>query len=146
MAKVTPRGAERYASFQGIELHIVGDLDAWLDRAPTKLVVIGDPDALDRLGGRLRPQFADRLWVTKSLPFFLELAAEGVSKASGLSFLAERMGFEQERTLAFGDGARTISSWSTGAATASRSRTPTLASRRSPTGSARPPPRRAWLR
>jgi Cof subfamily protein (haloacid dehalogenase superfamily) len=103
VAKVTPE-AERYASFQGIELHTVGDLDAWLDRPPTKLVVIGDPEALDGLGGRLRPEFAGRLWVVKSLPFFLELAAEGVSKASGLSFLAERMGFAQERTLAFGDG------------------------------------------
>jgi Cof subfamily protein (haloacid dehalogenase superfamily) len=96
--------ADRYASFQGIELHVVGDLDAWLDRPPTKLVVIGDPDALDGLAGRLRPAFEGRLWIAKSLPFFLELAAHGVSKASGLSFLAERMGFAQERTLAFGDG------------------------------------------
>jgi Cof subfamily protein (haloacid dehalogenase superfamily) len=96
--------AERYASFQGIELHVVGDLDTWLERPPTKLVVIGDPDALDALAGRLRPAFEGRLWIAKSLPFFLELAAHGVSKASGLSFLAERMGFARERTLAFGDG------------------------------------------
>jgi Cof subfamily protein (haloacid dehalogenase superfamily) len=103
VARVTPE-AERYATFQRIELHVVGDLDGWLERPPTKLVVIGDPDALDVLGALLRERFAGRLWITKSLPFFLELAAEGVSKASGLSFLAEGMGFTQARTLAFGDG------------------------------------------
>lgn len=103
VSKPTPE-AERYASFQGIELHVVGELDGWLDCPPTKLVVIGDPEALDGLAGDLRPRFSDRLWIAKSLPFFLELAAAGVSKASGLSFLAERAGFSRERTLAFGDG------------------------------------------
>ena len=66
--------------------------------------MIGDPDALDELGVRMREQFDGRLWVTKSLPFFLEFADEGVSKASGLGFLAERLGFSRERTVAFGDG------------------------------------------
>jgi Cof subfamily protein (haloacid dehalogenase superfamily) len=103
VARVTPE-AERYATFQQIRLHTVGDLVSWLEAPPTKLVVIGDPDALDLLGGRLRERFAGRLWVTKSLPFFLELAADGVSKASGLEFLARRLGFARERTVAFGDG------------------------------------------
>ncbi len=100
---MTPE-SERYATFQQIELHTVGSMLDWLDRAPTKLVVIGDPDALDELGARMRERFDGRLWVTKSLPFFLELAAEGVSKASGLEFLSRRLGFARERTLAFGDG------------------------------------------
>ena len=52
----------------------------------------------------MREQFDGRLWVTKSLPFFLEFADEGVSKASGIEFLAERLGFSRERTVAFGDG------------------------------------------
>ena len=50
VSQVTPE-AERYSTFQQIALHTVGDLLAWLDRPPTKLVVIGDPDALDGLGG-----------------------------------------------------------------------------------------------
>jgi Cof subfamily protein (haloacid dehalogenase superfamily) len=103
VARVTPE-SERYASFQRIALHTVGELDSWLQHPPTKLVVIGDPVALDGLGAQLRERFSGRLWVTKSLPFFLELAAEGVSKASGLEFLSRRLGFARERTLAFGDG------------------------------------------
>jgi len=103
VAQVTPE-AQQYSSFQGIELHTVGDLLAWLDRAPTKLVCIGDPDALDGLGVRMRERFDGRLWVTKSLPFFLEFAATGVSKSSALEFLAGRLGFAQERTVTMGDG------------------------------------------
>jgi Cof subfamily protein (haloacid dehalogenase superfamily) len=96
--------AESYASFQGLTIHPVGDLGAWLSTAPTKLVCVGDPVALDELAVRLRERFAGRLYITKSLPYFLELATIGVTKGSGLDFLARRLGFTPERTLAFGDG------------------------------------------
>jgi hydroxymethylpyrimidine pyrophosphatase-like HAD family hydrolase len=103
VARVTSE-ARQYAEFQGIPLHTVGDLRSWLDRPPTKLVAIGDPAALDVLGADLRQRFADRLWVVKSLPFFLEFAAVGVSKSSALAFLAEELGFARERTVTIGDG------------------------------------------
>jgi hypothetical protein len=103
VARLTPE-AERYANFQGLEVHVVGDLRAWLAAAPTKLVCVGDPDALDDLGVRLRRRFAGLLYITKSLPFFLELATIGVTKGSGLDFLAGRLGFTPEQTVAFGDG------------------------------------------
>jgi len=100
--------ARAYADFQGLSVHAVGDLAAWLDRDPTKLVCVGDPDALDGLAVRMREQFAGRLYVTKSLPYFLELATIGVTKASGLAFLAAHEGFTPERTVAFGDGENDI--------------------------------------
>jgi Cof subfamily protein (haloacid dehalogenase superfamily) len=103
VARVTPE-AEAYASFQGLAIHAVGDLRGWVEAAPTKLVCVGDPEALDDLGVRLRERFAGRLYITKSLPYFLELAADGVTKGSGLAFLADRLGFTPERTIAFGDG------------------------------------------
>ncbi len=102
VSRVTPE-AERYASFQGIRLHTVGPLSGWLVKPPTKLVCIGDPGELDALAVRMRELFAGRLWVTKSLPFFLEFAAAGVSKGSGLDFLAELLGFSRAETVAFGD-------------------------------------------
>ena len=103
VARHTPE-SDAYASFQNLEVHEVGDLLAWLDRPPTKLVTVGDPLALDELGQRLRAQFDGRLYISKSLPHFLEFAAPGVTKAAGLEFLAERLGFARERTVAFGDG------------------------------------------
>ena len=96
--------SRRYADFQQIQLHEVGDVAAWLPKPPTKLVCVGEPDALTALGGRLAPSFGDRLWITKSLSFFLEFAALGVSKGSGLDFLSQRLGFTPEQTVAFGDG------------------------------------------
>jgi len=107
VAEITPE-ARRYADFQHLELHPVGDLLEWLDRPPTKLVVIGDPDALDGLKQKVLEQFAARLYIAKSLPYFLEFASPDVTKAAGLAFLAEQIGFTRERTIAFGDGENDI--------------------------------------
>jgi Cof subfamily protein (haloacid dehalogenase superfamily) len=96
--------ARDYATFQELEIHVVGDLLSWLADAPTKLVCVGDPHALDGLERRMKARFDRRLYISKSLPYFLEFAAPGVTKAAGLDFLAERMGFTREQTVAFGDG------------------------------------------
>ena len=103
VAAETP-GARAYADFQHLELHIVDDLLGWLDRPPTKLVVVDDPDTLDELKPRLVAQFGGRLFVAKSLPFFLELASPDVSKGTGMAFLAEHLGFTAAQTVGFGDG------------------------------------------
>jgi hypothetical protein len=103
VAEVTPE-ARRYADFQGLEIHAVGDLRAWLEQDPTKLVAVGDPAALDELEAELKPRFAGRLFISKSLPFFLEFAHPDVSKGSGLAFVAARLGFGAEETVACGDG------------------------------------------
>jgi Cof subfamily protein (haloacid dehalogenase superfamily) len=100
--------ARRYADFQHIELHPVGDLLAWLHAPPTKLVVIDEPEVLDGLEGRLKDRFDGRLYISKSLPYFLELASPDVTKAAGLEFVARRLGFSRERTVAFGDGENDI--------------------------------------
>ena len=103
VAEITPE-ARRYADFQDLELHPVGDLLAWLDEPPTKLVVIGDPQVLDGLKERMLARFGGRLYVSKSLPYFLEFASPEVTKAAGMEFVAEHVGFARERTVAFGDG------------------------------------------
>jgi Cof subfamily protein (haloacid dehalogenase superfamily) len=103
VAEVTPE-ARRYADFQHLEIHAVGDLRSWLDRDPTKLVAVGDPAALDELEADLKPRLEGRLFISKSLPFFLEFAHPDVSKGSGLEFVADRLGFGPEETVACGDG------------------------------------------
>ena len=96
--------ARSYADFQSIPLHEVGDLLGWIERPPTKLVVVDDPARLDELRPRLEQRFGERLYIAKSLPYFLELASPAISKGSGLAFVAEHVGFTAERTIAFGDG------------------------------------------
>jgi Cof subfamily protein (haloacid dehalogenase superfamily) len=96
--------SEAYASFQHLEVHAVGPLLDWLEEPPTKLVAVGDPVELDGLEARMVEHFDGRMYISKSLPYFLEFASPDVTKASGLAFLAEHLGFARERTVAFGDG------------------------------------------
>jgi len=96
--------SEAYASFQNLQVHAVGDLLAWLAKPPTKLVAVGDPLELDGLEERMRAHFHGRLYISKSLPHFLEFASPDVTKGSGLAFVAELLGFTTTQTVAFGDG------------------------------------------
>jgi Cof subfamily protein (haloacid dehalogenase superfamily) len=103
VAEITPE-ARRYADFQHLDIHAVGPLRDWLRADPTKLVAVGDPAALDELEAELEPRFAGRLFISKSLPYFLEFAHPDVSKGAGLQFVADRLGFDAAHTVACGDG------------------------------------------
>jgi hypothetical protein len=107
VARETPE-ARAYADFQHLEIHVVGDLETWLAADPTKLVAVGEPRALDRLEAELEPRFGGRLYISKSLPHFLEFASPDVSKGSGLDFVARRLGFASSGTVGFGDGENDI--------------------------------------
>jgi Cof subfamily protein (haloacid dehalogenase superfamily) len=96
--------AQAYASFQRLGVQEVGDLLAWLDQPPTKLVAVGDPTRLDAVEERMKARFGPRAYISKSLPYFLEFASPEVTKASGMAFVAEHLGFSQDATVAFGDG------------------------------------------
>jgi Cof subfamily protein (haloacid dehalogenase superfamily) len=96
--------AEHYARTAGVTMHVVGPLAEWLTQPTTKLVTVGDPDHLDHVRDRLLPRFAERAFIAKSLPFFLEFAAPGISKASAVELVARRTGFDAAHTVAFGDG------------------------------------------
>jgi hypothetical protein len=103
VADDTPE-ARRYASLNRIDFHVVGDLLEWLEDPPTKLVAVGDPEQLDELEPRMKERFGENEHISKSLPHFLEFARAGVTKGSGMEFLAQHLGFAREQTIAFGDG------------------------------------------
>ena len=97
-------GSREYARYNHIELHVVGEMLSWLREPPTKLVCVGDPKALDAVEVRAKTHLGSRMYISKSLPQFLEFAAPGVTKGAGLDFLAREMGFTASETVAFGDG------------------------------------------
>jgi Cof subfamily protein (haloacid dehalogenase superfamily) len=103
VAEVTDE-ARAYADFQDLQIHAVGDLRSWLDEPPTKLVAVGEPRELDVLELELKGRFGDRLYISKSLPHFLELAAPEVTKATGFALVAEELGVPLDRVVGFGDG------------------------------------------
>jgi Cof subfamily protein (haloacid dehalogenase superfamily) len=103
VARETP-ASDAYARFQNLTVNVVGDLASWLEEPPTKLVTVGEPELMDALEVVMKERFGERLYIAKSLPHFLEFAAPSVTKGSGLAFVAERLGFARETTVAFGDG------------------------------------------
>ena len=103
VGRETP-GSREYASYNRLELHVVGDVLDWLEEPPTKLVCVGVPKELDAVEARAKEHFGTRMYISKSLPHFLEFAAPGVTKGAGLDFLAHHLGFTRAETVAFGDG------------------------------------------
>jgi Cof subfamily protein (haloacid dehalogenase superfamily) len=100
--------ALEYARHAKLEAHPVGDLVVWLHEPTTKIVVVGEPELLDDLEVELRAQFDGRLFIAKSLPFFLEVAQPGVSKGSALRWVCRRLDIDPASVVAFGDGANDI--------------------------------------
>jgi len=100
--------ALEYARHAKLEAHPVGDLVRWLTQPTTKIVVVGEPELLDELQIELRAQFGERLFIAKSLPFFLEVAQPGVSKGSALEWVCDRISIAPARVVSFGDGANDI--------------------------------------
>jgi len=97
-----------YAEFQHLPVEEVGDLAAWLERPPTKLVAVADPADVPALREDLVSAFADRLFLTTSLPYLLEVGNPAVSKGTGIAFVTERLGLSLERVVSFGDGENDI--------------------------------------
>jgi Cof subfamily protein (haloacid dehalogenase superfamily) len=85
---------------------VVASPAVWLregGKEPTKLVIVDHPDDIKGWLEEARTAFAGRLFVTRSLPHYVEIGSLEGTKASALGFLCERWGIEPERVLAFGD-------------------------------------------
>jgi Cof subfamily protein (haloacid dehalogenase superfamily) len=80
--------SRRYSAFQHLPVVEVGS----------------EPDVLADVRAELAPRFDGRLFLTTSLPYMLELGNPGVTKGSGLAFVASALGIDLERVVAFGDG------------------------------------------
>jgi Cof subfamily protein (haloacid dehalogenase superfamily) len=84
----------------------VGSPARWLRESgeePTKLVLVDHPDEVERWLEEARAAFAGRLYVTRSLPHYVEVGDLDGTKASALRFLCELWGIDPSRAIAFGD-------------------------------------------
>ncbi len=97
-----------YSEFQHLPVTEVGDLMAWLERPPTKLVAVANPEEIPALRAMLVEQLGGSVFLTTSLPHLLELGNPEASKGSGLAFVAGRLGLAAESVVSFGDGENDI--------------------------------------
>ena len=78
----------------------------WLKQSgerPTKLVIVDQPDDVPGWLEEAREAFRGRLFVTRSLPHYVEIGNPEGNKSSALDFLCGQWGIDPERVLAFGD-------------------------------------------
>src|SRR4051794_22565656 len=59
---------------------------------------------MSALRDALLPRYGERAFIAKSLPYYLEMAAAGVSKATGAGYVCELLGIAPAQCIAFGDG------------------------------------------
>ena len=88
------------------DVEVVESPAAWLrsgDEEPTKLVIVDHPDRIPDWMDEARSTFSGRLFVTRSLPHYVEVGGLQGTKASALEFLCDLWGIDPARTLAFGD-------------------------------------------
>jgi Cof subfamily protein (haloacid dehalogenase superfamily) len=87
-------------------IEVVESPAGWLEgggEEPTKLVIVDRPDDVPKWLESARNAFAGRLFVTRSLPHYVEIGGLEGTKSKGLRFLCDRLGIDPARTLAFGD-------------------------------------------
>lgn len=70
-----------------------------------KVMMIDEPELLDRAITRLPAEAWERYTILKSAPYFLEILHKRVDKGTGVKMLAEHLGIAQENVMALGDQA-----------------------------------------
>ncbi|MGH7763358.1 MAG: Cof-type HAD-IIB family hydrolase [Candidatus Dormibacteraceae bacterium] len=101
--------AHEYAAHAGMQIHVVGDLDAAMGPTTPKLVIVSTAEALETVLPEARARWKGRLNVATSVPTFLEFTSRESDKATALAFLCEKLGVPREQTVAVGDGRNDVS-------------------------------------
>ena len=96
--------ARSYAEYAEVGINPVDDLLTVVAGRPTKIVVATDPDDVEALLPGLQERWRDVLYVTRSLPHYIEINAPAATKSAALEWLGERLGTRRARTVACGDG------------------------------------------
>jgi len=95
--------AEYYVSIAQVAAHVAPDLRKILAQAPTKMLIVDTPAAVELWRARLRDRYGARLAISRSKPRFIEIMAPGISKAVALAHVATSLGIKRGQVMAIGD-------------------------------------------
>ncbi|MEK8132184.1 Cof-type HAD-IIB family hydrolase [Paenibacillus filicis] len=95
--------AVAYGKLSKIPFIVEPEFDALADTPSFKLLIIDDPDKLDRVAQELRELLGTQVHITKSKPHFLEIMHPEGTKGHALAHLAGHFGLELEQVIAVGD-------------------------------------------
>ena len=95
---------ELYAKISGVEPVIVPSLartfETW---GATKACIIAEPDVIARQVAPVAALLGDRAYVTRSIPYFLEIMNARVNKGRALELVARHLSLPMDRVMAIGD-------------------------------------------
>lgn len=82
----------------------VDDYKKLLEKGFSKMLVAGEADKIQQLQTKMRARLGERAEVFTSKPVFLEIMPRNVGKGEALLWLADHIGLDPKKTIAFGDG------------------------------------------
>ncbi len=106
VARDTPAATENLRRSEELDISVVDSPAKWLresEERPTKLVLVDNPEDVEDWLGEAQGAFSGRLFVTRSLPHYVEVGGLEGTKSEALKFLCGRWGIEPSRVIAFGD-------------------------------------------
>ena len=92
-----------YARNSNVPYRIEPDFEKLASLPMTKLIMIDEPEKLDRIAHELEPQVGHQVHITKSKPNFLEFLHHEGTKGHALAFLANYFQCDLSETIAVGD-------------------------------------------
>ncbi|MDQ7093068.1 Cof-type HAD-IIB family hydrolase [Desulfosporosinus sp. PR] len=97
--------SEKYARISSVVIE-EADLVSTISQEPEgveKILLMAEEADLDRLVPVLKQGYGEKVHLTKSKPYFLEMTDTSVNKGVALAALAERLGIAREEVMAIGD-------------------------------------------
>jgi hydroxymethylpyrimidine pyrophosphatase-like HAD family hydrolase len=86
-----------------MDCRVEPDMRTFAGREPIKLLVVDYPDRIRELLPKCQARWRDRLYVTRSMPEYLEFLSARVSKGRALDWLIDYFALGRDHTLAIGD-------------------------------------------
>lgn len=87
----------------GLPIEEVGSFTDAVDEPVVKILMVEAPERLIGLEKKLQAEFAGKLSVMRSKPFFLEFTEAGVTKGTSLDYLIQKLDIKREEVIAMGD-------------------------------------------
>ena len=103
---ITPKNSkytEVEANINGIKIAINDYSDIEYDHSIIKVMMIDEPEVLQKAIDNLPKEVYEKYTVVRSAPFFLEFLNKKVNKGTGVELLAKHLNIKQEEIMTFGD-------------------------------------------
>jgi len=95
--------ARGYSALSKIPFVVEPNFDELLNRPSTKMLIIDEPDYLDKVAEQLKGLIGDTVHITKSKPHYLEFTHKEGTKGHAISFMADHIGCSLDEVIAIGD-------------------------------------------